>query len=356
MTLTEAAIFIKSGYKYVLAALVGIVALWMLVGFLISSFQKIHPAIETPTLGFGKIPRPTLPVNTTAKLAFVLDTVDGRLPLLPTVLPVYQFVFPTPNLLDQDRAKNLAADFGFTSDPKSPDNQNFTYTDPKNPSQQITINSTNKNFELLTTNYSDPVINKTPPSDALDDIVSGARSILKAHSLLPVDLAKSTAKVSYKKISGGTLLPANSISEANFARVDIFRDGVAGYPIVEPKTDEALVNLLLSGGRQERTTIAGLGYTYWQFLIDGAGTYPLLPTQAALDQLKAGQGSLISPLTATFSEVRIKDIKVAYFQAKNYQPYLQPIYLFSGVANPQSGPEVPVTIYLPAVDPAQFSQ
>lgn len=354
MTLTEAAAFFKKFFKYALIGLAALVALWFTVGYAISIFKQANPTKETPTVRFGKISKPSLPSTTAPGISFVLDTVDGKLPLLPTVLPVYEFVFPTPNLLDLDRTKAFAADFGFTAAPKTTDNQNYTFTDPKLP-QQLIVNDVTKNFSL-TTNLSDPTVVKTPPSSSVDEIAAAARDILKSHNLLKDDLSDSQASVTYKKISGSSLVTAGSISDANFVRVDIPRDGVAGYPIVEPKVNESLVYLILSGGIQERTSLIETGFTYWPYLVDSSSTYPVLSSQAAWDAIKAGQATLISPTQANFSEVRVRDIKIAYYEAAIYQPYLQPVFLITGFASPQGSGEIPVTFYLPAVDPSYFSQ
>ncbi|HET7713443.1 MAG TPA: hypothetical protein VFK94_03595, partial [Patescibacteria group bacterium] len=66
MSLTEASAFFKKAFKVSLLAGVIIIVLWVFVGFLISTYQKINPTKETPTVLFGQIPKPTLPENKTA--------------------------------------------------------------------------------------------------------------------------------------------------------------------------------------------------------------------------------------------------------------------------------------------------
>lgn len=351
MTLSEATIFFKKAFKYGLIGLAAVALLWISVGYAITLFNQVNPPKETPTVSFGAIPKPILPETPTTSLNFVLDTLDGRLPTLPKVLPVYQFAAFSPNLLDADRAKVLADKFGFKSDPQILDTQTYQFTDPKIP-QTLKINIVTKNF-TLTPNLADSSIPKNPPEDSIDSLISLARSNLKGYSLLPLDLEKSDAKVTYKKLSGSVLSDARSLSEANFARVDIMRDGVAGYPIVGPRKDQSLVNLLFSG---PRAVLVGLNYTYWPYFIDGSSTYPLLSVEAAWQAIQSGQGVLISPEVTNFRDVRVREILIAYFETEPSQSYLQPIFLFDGVSVPQTGTETPVRVYLPAVDPAYFSK
>jgi hypothetical protein len=354
MSLTEAAVFFKKAAKWGLIAAAAAAVLWVILGYAISTYQKLSPPKEVPTVRFGKIPHPTLPKDQTSKnLSFVLDTATGKFPILPTVLPVYPFAEAIPSFLDLDRASLLADSFGF-GNPKAIDNQNYVFTSSKNPGQEFRINIVTKNFSLVTTNFSAPNIAKTPPPESTDDITSAARTILQSHKLLRDDLIKSATTVTYVKLSGNTLIPARSASDANFARVDIFRDAVAGYPIVGPKDKEALIHLTLAGGQLERTSLIELVYSYSPYFTDTSSTYPLLPVDKAYDALKNGQASFVTATSTTFSEVRIKDISFGYYEDASPQPYLQPIYLFDGVGV-NSGPEIPVRFYFPAVDPSYFS-
>ena len=355
MTLTETAIFFKKYSKWALFGTIAVIILWLLISYAVATYQQLYPAQEVPTVQFGKLTKPAFPAGSSANLSFVLDTIDGNLPKLPTVLPVYPFGPRIPNLTDLDQAKTLAAGFGFTGGPQKASAEEYIFTDPTTTAQTLTVNIVDKNFNLATTNFQDPTISLTPPPDATDDLIAKARSILSNQNLLPTDLTKSNATVTYKKLSGSQLVDANSLSEANAARVDIFRDGVAGYDIVGPSKDEALVHLTLSAQSYNKKNILEIGYTYWPYYIDGSSTYPLEQVAAAWNDLKAGKGTLISPATASFSEVRIKNITIGYYQAATYQSYLQPIYIFDGEAVSSSNSTTDVRLYLPAVDPSYLN-
>lgn len=355
MTLTEATIYIKQGARYAVIGIIGLIILWFVGSFTISTFQKIFPAKEVPTVAYGKVPPPTLPAAVTSKnLSFVLDTVDGKLPSLATVLPIYKFDTQTSGLLNADQAKSLAASFGFGTAPSILNSNTYQFVDPHNPGQSLTVNIVSKNFSL-TSDYTNPTISKVPPADPFDTVIVNARAILKSHSLLADDLTSSTATVTPVKLSGTNLVRATSTSDANYVRVDIWRSGVGSYQIVGPSKDQALINLILASGSSSNALV-GLSYTYWPFSASNYATYPLLTVAKAFDELKSGQAALISPSKASFTDVRIQNISLAYFEDARFQPYLQPIYLFDGIAVPQGGAETTVRFYLPAVDPSYLSQ
>ncbi|HET7713516.1 MAG TPA: hypothetical protein VFK94_04085, partial [Patescibacteria group bacterium] len=315
---------------------------------------KINPTKETPTIVFGQIPKPALPENKTANISFVLDTVDSKLPKLPSLLPVYRFAARTPNLLDLDRSTELAREFGFSSSPRQINSDTYVFTDPGSTAQEFRIDIVSKNFNLVTTNLSDPSISKVAPSESRDQLGIIARNTLDRQSLLQPDLESGRDSVTYKKIVGSGYVNAGSPSEANAARVDIFREGVAGYEIVGPKKEESLIYVVLASNQNQKRGLIEIGYTYWNYFIDGSSTYPLQPIASAWESVKAGQATLISPETSSFQEVRIQDISIAYYQSQTHQPYMQPIYIFDGVAVPTSGAEIAVRFYLPAVDQTFF--
>jgi hypothetical protein len=355
LSLTEAAIFFRKFFKVMLVGLLALVAIWSMWGFIVAGVRLVFPVEDTPTVKFGKIAPPKLPANPTTNLSFVLDTATGDLPSLTKVLPVYQFIPPEPNVLDSDRAAKLAANFGF-SGPQQIDALTFRYLDPNHPTQEMGINIVSKNFVILTNDFSHPTILKTPPEGTSEVILESARNILDLRNLIAADLEDSKTSIRYLKISGNSLAQANSISESNFARVDIFRKNINNYPILTPGYSDGLVHLILAGNRTEPTRIVEASYIYWPYDANPSSTYPIRSAASAWEELQQGQGSLVTPSTPNFTQVRIKNISLAYFEAKEFQPYMQPIYLFTGVGLAQDGSEVEVVLYLPAVDPGYFSE
>lgn len=352
MSLTEASAFLKRGFKLLLLGLAGIAILWFVILALIGAFNAISPYFAKPDIKFGSLPTPTLSIANYKQVSFVIDTVDGKLPSFPKILPVYKFTQPTARLLDGDNAKQIAASFGFSLGPTVVDKQTYQFTNPQLPLAKFIIDIVSKNFSI-TSNLSDPSIPKSALNLSTDAITKYARDQLKQNNLLQNDLTSSTAIVSNVKLSGASLVSASSISEANFTRVDIFRDnigGSSGYPIVGPHAHQSLVSMLLSTGAFSPTSLIQMSYTYWPYEISSKATYPIISSSQAYTQLQQYGGSLILPTDITGSTVRIKSMGIAYFESAAFQPYLQPVVLFDGVVDSQNGSEVEVRFYLPAID------
>ena len=69
-------------------------------------------------------------------------------------------------------------------------------------------------------------------------------------------------------------------------------------------------------------------------------TYPLKEVTKAFEELKNGEGALNKEIEGTVFPIR--DVEIVYLETENYQPYLQPVYLFKSDNN--------LAAYVPAVD------
>lgn len=351
MSLSEAAVYVKKLLRYSWIAVVGIVVIWLVVLGGINFIPSLFDGGLKADIAFGVIPKPTIPQNVTSKgLNFVLDTVDGKFPQLPNLLAVYQTAPITADILGPLRSGELSNSFSLPDGPAVLDSQTYRFTDNRFADQSITINVATENF-VISSNNSKGIFNGPAPSNADQDLIDSARSLLQVHGLLPDELSGSRAKVThYKETSDGPVL-ADSIESANYSRVDIFRKDVNGYQIVGPFLDQALIYMGLKNLDSSVRSVVEMHYTFWPYLSNKKGLYPLLPVDKAFSALQNGEGSLISPNVANFKDVSINKISIGYYQDDNFEPYLEPIYLFDGTGTDATGNGVNVRFYLPAVDP-----
>lgn len=354
MNLTEASIILRKFFRNASIASAAVLALIALIAGVVFLYQRTNPPQETPTARFGKLTRPILQPSSQG-ISFSIETVSGKPPTLPKVLPVYKFSTPTPNLLDADRTARIASSFGFEGSPTSTDGKNLTFTDSRKPGQKLVIDQVSKNFSIQTDNLAGSPIPKTPPPDSAEALVSYGRDLLNSAGLLSADLKKSPAAVIYQKFSSNILISAASVSEGNFARIDIFSDQIGGYPILTSKKGQALISFTISSAFSFQKTIALASFTHWNIESESSSTYPILSVSDAIGRLQAGQAAAATDF-AGVTNVIVQNISLGYLETKDYQEYLQPVYLFDGVGRPQNGPEIAVRFLLPAVDPSYFSQ
>jgi len=350
MSLSEAAVYVKKFLRYFVIALGGLGVVWALVWVGINFLPNLLGGPKAD-YAFGVMPKPTIPQNTTSKgVNFVLDTVDGKFPNLPKILAAYQSAPLSPDIMGPIRSTQLAANFGFANGPAVLDSQTYRFTDQRKVAQSIVLNIGTQNFSVAA-DYAKANFSGPAPNNAAQDLIDQTRSFLRTHSILPDEMSNSKATVTYWRIDGNSSVKVGSIDAANFARVDFFRNDVNSYPIVGPLKDQGQIYVGVKSNALDSNGITEMHYTFWQYSTDKKGFYPLLPVDQAFQNLQNGQASLISPTTVNFKDVRVNKITLAYYQDDNYEPYLEPIYLFDGFGTAPDGSEVSTRFYLPAIDP-----
>ena len=165
-------------------------------------------------------------------------------------------------------------------------------------------------------------------------------------NLLPPDLDTGKTRVEYLKAGAGVLLSAVSQSEANFAKVHIFRADTNLLPVVTERQDDALVQVIVSSGSSAKQII-GVEYKYSPIAIDKNATYPLRTTQTAWQQLQSGEG-VITQVVGGTSEAVVRNVEMAYYDSSTPQEFFQPVYVFKGDNGFQA--------YVPAIDPKWLSK
>lgn len=112
------------------------------------------------------------------------------------------------------------------------------------------------------------------------------------------------------------------------AVVSLWQIDVDGLPIVTDSYNHGLIKATITKNVLENEKFADLDYTYWQIDTTNSSTYPIKEPKQALDELKNGQGVVVTdPNTPKAS---ISSLTLAYFLSSKYAPYLQPVYIFKG--------------------------
>lgn len=305
-----------------------------------------------PTVLFGKLPKiPFPPSKQEIKLSFIIDTVNGKLPVfydekkrVRDRANVYKISHDELTLLDLQNTKNQVAKVGFGGGTHI--NENI-YRFQKSESLQKTmdIDIVNKNFTIssafafnqnILENHSLP-----DPTSATDDTTE----FLKSLGNFPGDIDTKKTKVQMLKLKNGILFDAADASEAHILRVDYFQKNVDTLPIYYPKGVYSTMNFLL-GSRNTSVINIVQSEFYHQTILEKPATYPLKPMQKAYDELVEGNAYI----AANFVEgntIKIKDVLLGYFLTNIPQDYLIPIYVFKGK-------EDEFYAYVPAITDAWF--
>src|SRR3972149_6670704 len=152
-------------------------------------------------------------------------------------------------------------------------------------------------------------------------------------------------------------------SEAHYTELNFFRSlteiGDQSLPILPADPKVALIQVALTTGlKPEINNVLGITYGAQEAEIDKTQveTYPLKDVMSAWEEIKTGQGTAYIGSTEDLRTVQINSITLAYFDDAAHQDYLQPIYVFSGVAKTASNKEVEFVAYSQAVSSDWFEE
>lgn len=330
----------------------------LLLIFLISGriFWAIGSAVYTrifppppppPTVLFGKLPALPFPENPgLPKFTFTMQTKTGELPTdIPTTTLVYLMPEKKSAFLGLDEATAIARNLGFTAAPTPISDTIYRYNREYG-GGIFDINIVNKTFSISYNLEKTPeLLTQKPKSN--DDANNAVRSLLN-QSLMPEDLVKGEKTYQYFKAVPPDLNETISLSEANFVRVNLFREKYNELPVMTPDRRKSNVWFLISGDvSRDRQIIAG-EFHYFPVDKNSTSTYPIKSPQQAWDELNAGKGYVAQTPANNITTIVIRRIYLAYYDSGRPQGFLQPIYVFEG----DNG----FVSYIPAISPELYNE
>jgi len=333
-SLTEASILTRKIIRYGLYLLIIVVVGRLLWWGGTTLYSKINPPQPPkPTAAFGKLPKLPFPEGDDHKVenvTYTLQTADGNLPTFPELIPVYQMPEPQSNLQGLEAAKQKAQSLGFSQDGKLSIDKvpNIYRFDKIGKPSHLTMNIITGVFSISYDIASDPtVLGQQPPAPTL--AVSQAQGYINRAGEDEEELSGPTT-TEFLKAEKGAFVPASSLSEADVTKVNIFRKnyGPKGeYPAMTPEMPEANVWMMLSGRTND---VLAAEFHYFPVDATKNGTYSIKNAQQAWDQLKEGKGYIANPGKRSTTEVIIRKVYLAYYDAGQYTPYYQPVVVFEG--------------------------
>lgn len=333
LTLTDATRFGRSFVKYG-----GIFIVVLIVGrvFLRSAtaFWKAMnpPPPPPPTVGFGRLPAISFPyqIIEDQPQSYRLETASGTTPSFGDRAKVFLMLRSTPNLLADQRAREIAATYNFIFEPEVVGSNIYRWQKSQPLETKLEMNIFNNNFEISSNYLSKPELlsgNKLP-----DDFeaVRLVKDFLKNSDLLPRDIATAAGEIVYLKSLGGEVLPAVSYSDADFLQIDLNRVPIDDrHRMYGPDGYKGSAHAIISGALNGKDSIVAMEFSYQEVDYQQMETYPVTSSQEALRSLQAGKGYIAS-YEDQEEEVIIRQVSLGYYQSNEEQDYLQPVYVFEG--------------------------
>ena len=341
--LTETAYLTRQSIKWGSIGLGVFLILRLVWGVVDTYWQNTHPAPPPPpTVAFGKIKPIVFPAQEgLPKISYRLETIEGTTPSVGSQGKVYFIPKPVASLLALDRARLLAGKLGFSSAPTQVSERIYRFSG-QNTETTLEMDIISQKFKMTYDFINDQSVLAEKKLPSNEQAISEAKNFLRQIDLLSDDLAAGEAKVSYFRLITPDLVPAISLSEADFVRIDLFRAPLDDYAILPPKPNVSQISFLFSGSRDNSKRIVEVDYSYNSISLDKYATYPLRTSDIAWQEFSSGQGFVAHLGENEDGQVIIRKVYLAYFESENLQDFLQPIYVFEGDRN--------FVGYLPALD------
>ncbi|MBI3485933.1 hypothetical protein HY025_03205 [Candidatus Daviesbacteria bacterium] len=322
MTLTQTAKLTKRLILFFVITLIAGVSIWL--GYRYYYYNVYLPSIPPveikADLKFGILPKPDFFESSASatNFSYVLDTPTGDLPEnLPKIMTVFYAPARSITLLDPDRSNDLAKRMGFTNGPGVISPTQFKYSDESGGELIIDLNSGNFKFKKSTTEESFANIAGTLPST--DDIAKNFKDFLTTNGLIKPQLQQGAYKAFYNQ---------DSQRKSYSATVSLWPNDLDKFPIVTSLSKTGLIRATVVNARKDIDRYLSLTYINWSIDDKTTATYPIKTALQAFGDLKNGLGVLV--LTPNTGQVSIRSVYLGYFETDNYNPYIEPVFVFEG--------------------------
>lgn len=351
--------------------IIGVLIFNFVSGFFTPEPEPINPWPQYPLNEFGELSQElsfdALETVNPSQVEYKLETEDGKLPQVnpSSVVNVYKTMTPHQSLSALDEAIATAASLGFTGS-----YQAISDTELKWQKGAKTLN-VDKLFRTvrLRTNYANDVTAKKNYTISPDTsgYANNARQILKGANIFPIELENSIPKVTLLKLDqNNNLRLAKSASDANFVRVDFYKQVERLVPSLPPEiiaelSEDEINDLLeqtlysdvlsddpnsspiyvIMGGKGGSQYVYELNYINWD--LEESSTYQLVPLEEAWSQVQQNNGTLRFLLESgedpykpyvplEVASYYLTDVEISYYTPRIYTEYIQPLYVFKGIA------------------------
>lgn len=292
-----------------------------------------------PTLTFGKLSNIPFPENETPKnLVFTLETVDGKLPKLPEQQAVYFMPKAISTIKSLDTAKQKAANLGFDQNGMALAETVYLFKHKSSPAS-LNLNIVTGLFSISYDLNSKPSILESIPPDP-KTATALAKTYLSRAKSLPGDLTGQVTN-EYLKIQDGQLVSANSLSDANLTKINLYRKNYNDLANVTKTANQANIWFMFTGAKDAGDQVYAAEYHYFEIDENKSGTYPLKTSEQAWEDLKLGKAYFANVSEKSNGNIVVRKVYLAYYDPDQYTEYYQPVVVFEGDDN--------FAAYVPAV-------
>lgn len=330
-SLTQTAYFARKAIKYVGITLVVLI---LLRASYITIKKLIPPKpvpLPPPNIAFGKLPKIEFPPKETLfRINYRLETISGALPDLGGQALVYFMPESSVGFLSQEKIENWARSFRFTQKPQKAEGSEFedlfTISSPINTT--LKVNVLTRNFTFFYDWRNDPGFSFQSAPDESQSL-SLAINFLQSAQSMPSDINPVNNKIVFFKNDNNNLVET-TFQEANFSKVNFFRQTADSLKILPPDPKNANIYVIVSAIKNNYSGTIEAKYLHNIISTEINATYPIKEVNAAWAQLLEGKGYIANQGNNPEGNIIIRNVFLAYYEGEKTQSYLQPIIVFEG--------------------------
>jgi len=329
-SLTEVAYYSRKSIKFGVIGIVAYIVLQAIVIFGINLYNQLYPPPPPPpTMGFGLLPRLKFSQTGGYNYNFNLQTPTRVFPQFSDRASVFYVPQQKASLFAYQQAENTASKYKFSGKGQQIGETVYQWQKriPQALTMKIDIITGAFDYEYQWQADTSILNDKRPLTE--DQVYQIAASFLRLDALNTSDIDLLKAKLTYYKASAGSLVPVLSLSEADFIKVDYFRNNIDDYQVVTYKPQDGIISMLISKSSQYDKQVISANFDHYAVNYLQPETYPLMPIATAWEQLKSGQAYIASN-NGNSDQVNIRRIELAYFDPPKQQEFFQPVYVFRG--------------------------
>ncbi|MBI2086430.1 hypothetical protein HYT74_03750 [Candidatus Daviesbacteria bacterium] len=330
MTLTQTAILTKRLILLSVFALIfGIVSFTGYKIWYAYYLSHLPPVEEKPDIKFGLLPTPEFPQTQTSSsnFSYSLDTTTGSLPKIgedpgfEKIIKVYFISQTFATLLAPEKSQNLAEKFNILTPPNIINETHYQFNDG---GKNLTVNLDNGNFTFTQEATISAQVNLEDESKLVADF----KQTLSFLGVLNNDLNNGRTKIVLLKVEGDKFVPTTIRQDAQATQISLWPASIDQKSIFTPDFNKSLVWGIVLGSADKLENHLSLNFTYYPIDTTTFATYPIKSAESAFDDLKNGKGAVI--IEPRKPQVSITSVYLGYYLPENYNPYLQPIFVFEG--------------------------
>lgn len=332
MTLTDLSYYIRKIGPFVALGFVFFFIFFSILNLVFKS-AALRPKNQTPIIDFALGPIEKLLIKDTVSYPpnpnFILDNIQGRPTTATDSARVYVLPTPSTRFSYIQTISLMARAVGFDTRVDKYD-LSGTQAAYSNLDHQLTIDIRNFNFTYKSffENNTDLFTDTNIPDT--DTIQETAKSFLRRLDRYPEELVQGPLNIVYLNYhpETKTFVVVENPQEANVVEVDFFRPDIDGFPTVTPNYFNSQ-NYIVMVFKQDASKVIKAQVAFFEKDVTQRGTYPIKSGDVAWEQLKQGNGYIISA-GQNSNTITIREMFVAYFDPGVEQRFLQPVYVFLG--------------------------